>query len=61
MTVNTTDSESVTANVEQRLAELHHVRATLWRDRDDPRVLSELVTVASRISAIEATQRGCEK
>ena len=40
-----------------RLAELKAVRAVLAPDRDDPRVLSELVEIERRIRAAEEALR----
>lgn len=44
---------SAVADVERRLAELHAVRACLWNDRDDSRVLSELVAIEEAIRTLE--------
>jgi len=59
-TVNTTEAGSKTgrsdatrADAERRLRELRRVRAVLWPDRDDPRVLSELVSVQGQVLAVE--------
>jgi hypothetical protein len=41
------------AAVETRLAETKAVRNALWPDRDDPRVLSELVGLQSTIRELE--------
>lgn len=45
----TNDTDAMAA----RLEELRKVRSVLWGDRDDPTVLSELVTVQNRILTLE--------
>jgi len=40
-------------DAEQRLAELRAVARTLWPDRDDPVVMSELVAVIDQIRCAE--------
>jgi hypothetical protein len=47
------EQDAVKADAELRLEELRAVRAVLWGDRDDPVILSEIVTIQSQIRAAE--------
>jgi hypothetical protein len=47
------DQHAVQAPAELRLQELRAVRAVLWMDRDDPEVMSELVSIQSQIRSCE--------
>ncbi len=47
------EHDAIRRDAEQRLAELRNVARTLWPDRRDPRVLSDLLTVLSQMRAAE--------
>jgi hypothetical protein len=47
------EQHAVRADAELRLAELQAVRAVLWSDREDPAVMSELVTIQGQIRQAE--------
>jgi hypothetical protein len=50
------EREAIVSDAQQRLQELRETAVRLWPDRDDPVVLSELVSVLSRIKAATAAQ-----
>jgi hypothetical protein len=50
---STTERDATRADAETRLTELLRVRTVLWEDRDDPLVLSELISIQSEILAAE--------
>jgi hypothetical protein len=47
------EASAIRVDAALRLQELRAVRAVLWSDRDDPAVLSELVSVQSQIRSAE--------
>jgi hypothetical protein len=47
------EQSAIRTDAQERLAELRAVRVLLWDDRDDPEVLSELVSVQSQIRLAE--------
>ena len=51
------ERDALVRDARQRLAELRQVAETLWPDRDDPQVLSELTAIISQIRAAEAAIR----
>jgi hypothetical protein len=51
------ETAAILADAKARLKELRAVAETLRPDRDDPQVLSELVTIESAIRAAEAALR----
>jgi len=54
------ERRAIRADALDRLSELHAVRAVLLPDKDDPHVLSELVSIESEICAAEAALAGAE-
>lgn len=47
------EQTAIRTDAEQRVTELRRVARQLWRDRDDAQVLSELLSVLSRLRAAE--------
>lgn len=48
------ETDAIVTDAQARLDELHRVKRFLWPDRDDPLVLSELVSVLGAIRQAEA-------
>jgi hypothetical protein len=51
--MSASEASVVRVDAALRLAELKAVRDVLWSDREDPAVMSELVTVQSQIRSAE--------
>lgn len=47
------EQDAIRVDAEQRIAELRNVARELWRDRDDPAVMSELVGVIGQLRQAE--------
>ena len=52
------EAAAVRADAERRLVELRRVARALWRDRDDPVVLSELTSILGAMRQAEQVLRG---
>ena len=52
-----TESEAIQQDAQRQVTELRNVARALWRDRDDPMVLSELLAVLASLRAARAVVR----